>query len=479
ETVVCPKISIYLLPPSATAIVAFYASYAVGIAGISVLFSQGFNLTFCTSMNTSHSNKITPDDLYSDYATEKVPESKTMGGWGIGMVNGALAFAVPGLITGLELGGALSFSNALWAYFFGGFFLAVLGSVTGLVGRFNRLSSCMTMKFVFGVKGSSLLNLAFALSLLGWFGVNMDLFSSIVQSYAQELGMGSPGLWQIEFVAGVVMTLTTICGFRIIEKLSSLLVPVMVLVILYLLFQSLSIDSSLPAMQASTEALSVGEAISAVVGSFIVSVVLMPDFTRFARSSGDALISSFFPYLVLCTFVYVVATIAGAAVQSTDVVEVFLLLGLGSFGLMLMCVSSWLTNVVNLYSSSLAANSVFSNIKEWHLISILGVLGTAVASLNLLDRFIEFLFGLAIIFTPVAAIYIVDFFVLRNKRCYELDELDQVPAIVWPAVMAWLFGVLVSLATSTEFFFISGVQAVDGLLATAVMYFLFSRHKRV
>ena len=93
------------------------------------------------------------DGLLEDYATTPVPESKTHNGWSIGMVNGGLAFAVPGLITGLEIGSALGLEQSIYAFLLGGLILSILGTITGIVGMKNRLSSCMTMKFVFGLQG--------------------------------------------------------------------------------------------------------------------------------------------------------------------------------------------------------------------------------------------------------------------------------------------------------------------------------------
>ena len=108
------------------------------------------------------------DDLFEDYATTPVPQNKSVGGVRIGMINGGLAFAVPGLITGLEIGKALGLTQSIYAFLLGGLILSILGTVTGLVGMHNRLTSCMTMKFVFGHVGANLLSFAFVISLFSF-----------------------------------------------------------------------------------------------------------------------------------------------------------------------------------------------------------------------------------------------------------------------------------------------------------------------
>lgn len=79
-----------------------------------------------TSENTTDTN---------DYALEPVPESAQTSGVAVGMINGALAFTVPGLITGIEIGEALGFWESIAAFLVGGLILAFFGTVTALVGR--------------------------------------------------------------------------------------------------------------------------------------------------------------------------------------------------------------------------------------------------------------------------------------------------------------------------------------------------------
>mgnify|MGYP000477343542 FL=1 len=63
------------------------------------------------------------NELFDDYATEAVPEDKTVSGFRIGMINGNLAFAVPGLLTGLEVGTSLGFQQSVLAFLVGGVLL--------------------------------------------------------------------------------------------------------------------------------------------------------------------------------------------------------------------------------------------------------------------------------------------------------------------------------------------------------------------
>lgn len=346
---------------------------------------------------------------FEDYTTCKVPESATVGGLSIGLINGSLAFSVPGLITGVEVGNALGFTLSFYAFLIGGLILSLMGALAGIVGEKNRYTSCVTLKYVFGEHGANFISLLFIFSLLGWYGVNLDLFSTSLQQLACQLFNYSPPLWSIELVIGLVITSSTILGFTLIEKASLFLVPIMILVLLYLLYQGMTYTLSGSTVATDFTGLRFGESVSIVVGSFIVSVVLMPDFSRFARSSKDAITASFLPFLGISSFVYSVSGFIGTAVASNDILAIMITLGLGSAAFFLLISASFITNVINLYSAALGANAIRTNLRKDKLIIVLGILGTVVASFNLLDNFTDFLFSLSIVFTPVVAIYVVDF----------------------------------------------------------------------
>jgi cytosine permease len=426
-------------------------------------------------------SKISIDDLFEDYATTPVPDHKTVGGFGIGMINGGLAFAVPGLITGLEIGNALGLKNAIYAFILGGLILSVLGVATGLVGMHNRLASCMTMKFVFGKYGANFISIIFIFSLLGWYGVNIDLFSSVTRQLSHQLFNYSPSIFWLEIIIGVVITLTTIWGFKLIERISNWFVPLLFLVVVYMLFQSIGYEQVPKQEVITVYELGFGEAVSVVVGSFIVSVVLMPDFTRFAKTKSDTVVASFLPFFVLSTFVYIVSAIAGLAVKDDDILVVMLTLGLGGFAFFLLIVSSWVTNVVNLYSAALGLNSINPKFAEWKVIVLMGGVGTIVASFNLLESFTEFLFGLSIIFTPVAAIYVIDFFLIRKNKPYQIENLVDEKKFNVQALLAWFLGIIISMLSNQGYIKITSIEVCDALIGTSIFYCLikyFTRYSK-
>jgi len=226
--------------------------------------------------------QVFTEDLLDDYPTSRVPEHRTVGGIRIGLINGALAFAVPGLVTGFELGGALGLQRSLYAFLIGGLLLAVMGTVTGIIGASCRLTSYMLIKFIFGNNGAKFVNITFALALFGWFGVNVDLFSGAAELAIRNYFGNSPPIWVLEIGAGILITASTVLGFRLINRLSAVFVPILFLVTVYLLYRGLEMGANDQAVALYDSSMTLGQGISAVVGSFSPTSSIQPHFKLFS-----------------------------------------------------------------------------------------------------------------------------------------------------------------------------------------------------
>jgi cytosine permease len=121
--------------------------------------------------------------------------------------------------------------------------LTVIGILTSVLGSRTCLSSYMLARIAFGTQGSTLLNLAFAVSLLGWFGMNINLFGDALARLAGALWGYAGPVWPVELVAGLLMSFTTLVGLRAINALAVVIVPILGIVCLVMLRKSLEVGS--------------------------------------------------------------------------------------------------------------------------------------------------------------------------------------------------------------------------------------------
>ena len=99
-----------------------------------------------------------------EFATEPVPDHKTVSWVRVALVAAMVAFSLPTFLTGLELAVVSSAPDTALMLLVGAIILTLLGSLTGGIGASTRLSSYMLNRVAFGRRGAALVNLAFALS---------------------------------------------------------------------------------------------------------------------------------------------------------------------------------------------------------------------------------------------------------------------------------------------------------------------------
>ena len=407
-----------------------------------------------------------------EFATDPVPDHKTVSWVRVTLVAAMVAFSLPTFLTGLELAVVSSARDTAIMLLVGAIILTLLGSLTAGIGASTRLSSYMLNRVAFGTQGAALVNLAFAVSLLGWFGVNIDLFSGAVQRLAIDLfDLSLPG-WPVELFAGLVMTITTLFGFKAINLLSTLLVPVLVVVTAQLILGSLD---AMPYQeiirQTVDEPISFGNGVSSVVGSVIVGAVILPDITRFIRHWRGAVYAVIITYFFIDLVVTSAGAIAASALADDDLLNIMITLGIGWAAFAIVIFGSWVLNSLNLYSTMLSVESTVPSLNNRVLILVTGALGTVAAFFNILDYFLDFLFYLAIVFVPVSGVIAVDYLLLRRSAYHQ--EREYLEASLRPyAVFSWGLGACVALLGSWGWFSLTGIAAVDAMVVAAFAYYV-------
>ncbi len=402
-----------------------------------------------------------------EFSTSPVPADRSIPWWRIATTNVLFSICLPTLIEGLDLGLAAPRSHFLSGVVIGSLVLTVIGSLTSILGCRTRLSSYMLVRIAFGTHGSTVLNLAFALSLLGWFGMNIDLFGNAMGRLAAAVWGYAGPVWPVEMLAGILITGTTLVGLRAINLIAIIIVPILAVVCSLMLRVSLHSGSVGEILaRAPTTGASLGDVVSAVVGGVIVGAVIMPDTCRFIARPSGALWTSFLTYFVTGVAVTVLGGIAALATGKVDILDVMLHMGLGAGAFIIVLTGSWILNALNLYSASLSIGAALPWSHRTVTTVVAGLAGTLLAFLQILDHFLTFLFYLSIVFVPVAGILIIDFFILRPGAY--LGAAIRVRNVEPSALIAWGLGATVAVLGSSGLLRLTGIAAVDALLAAGV-----------
>lgn len=409
---------------------------------------------------------------HDEFSTHAVPVEARVATFKVAAVSSMVSFSLPTFIAGIEVAYGVGEDMALSAILGGSFIIFIVGWLMGSIGARTGFNSYLLVRLAFGDTGARLVNLAFSISLLGWFGINLNLFGRAIAGLSNDvLGVVPPEL-AVTIIASVLITVTTIIGFRAINLVSTLMIPVLMLVALVFLAAVIGQEAELVI---SEPEMSLGDGISSIVGSIVIGCIIMPDITRFLTSSTGALATSGASYMVFQPFVMWVGASAALALATDDITTIMLTLGLGLGAFAIIIAGSWVLNALNLYSAVLGVTASFPRVNARNTTILLGALGVTAGLMNILDSFIEFLFYLSIVFIPVAGVVIVDHFLVRQTH-YAVDVVTDNQPLNLPGLLAWFAGAAVALAGSEGVIVsFTTVAAIDAMVISASLYLFLTK----
>lgn len=130
----------------------------------------------------------------------------------------------------------------------------------------------------FGKKGSYLSSLVLGLTQIGWFGVGVAMFSIPT---AELLGINK---WVLTIVAGLLMTITAATGMKALEIVSTISVPLIVILGVYSMVTAAADGGGLAAVfNQSAGSITLFTGVGYVIGSFISGGTATPNFIPFCE----------------------------------------------------------------------------------------------------------------------------------------------------------------------------------------------------
>jgi len=394
----------------------------------------------------------------------------------MGIVIWGVAVCIPAFMLGGIAASSERLGTAILAVLLASAILTVISLATGLLGAHTRMSTAMTSKFTFGLQGNILMSILLFIGTFGWFGVQLEVFGQAVQSSVGILGNSAAiPRWLPIVIGGILMTLTATYGFKAIERLSVIVIPILLVLLVATLikaFAGVSLASVFD--KAPAQALPLGILISAIAGGYAVGAVIQPDITRYARGKGHASVAMVFGMMIGFPLVLIMAAFLFAASGQAQFGDVMLAYHRGAWGIFALVVivfATWTTNDNNLYSAALAFNSLFPKMKKWLLTVIGGALGTILALFGILGQFMNWLIVLGVTVPPIGAVLAVDFLLFRSDQ-YRFDNLETQPAVQVFSLLSWAVGTAVGFLTFYKVFTFTTAPALDTIIVAAVLHFL-------
>ncbi len=399
--------------------------------------------------------------MIEDYANAPVPDHQTVDCWRVAMIVGGFSIALPGFLNGAEVASALGMGRAVLAAVLAGAILCVMGCITAAVSVSTRLTTYVLVQRSFGLSGATLVNAIMALVQLGWFGVNLTFFGGAMVAAVHEV-LGMTGSFdQIVLVGGMLMAVTTIFGFRALDRLALVAVPILALILATVLVLAVRRHGIVVDARSDPPVpMSFGVALSTLVGGNMVTVATMPDLTRYIRTRGQATLGMVLSFPFATPLLMLVAAATALATGETDIMKIIVGFGLGVPALVILILSTWTINATNLYSASLSLTATFPRVDQWKFTLLAGACGSLLAVAGIIDAFVSFLLLLGVIIPPIAAVYVIDTLIGRRATT----------AVRWVAVVTWVTSAGIALLAYEGYFTLTTVPALDATLAAMIIH---------
>lgn len=402
-------------------------------------------------------------------ARTPVVDAETVSGYQVGIVIVGISITLPLMYSAGELAQGIGLSKAIIAAVTGALILSLMSVPAAVVGARTRLSSYMIVEHTFGFVGAKFINFWFGLFLLGWYAVTAELFGRTIFLAAGELTSLALAEWVYTVISSAVVTVTTIYGFKAIDRLALIAVPFLLLALVAVVVFSLREASFSDLLTIESGDMTMPTAISAVVGAAIVGVVLMPDLTRYTRNTWDCVTASFIGQGGGITVAYVLGMIPVLVWNEPEPMTYMFIMGFGGIALAVLVFATWTSNVVNLYSMALAARASVPLGEYKSVVIVSGIVGTIAAVVGIADHLIDFLITLGLLVPPIAGVYLCDFFLFKRTD-FSAARLENRPAIKVNALVAGIGSGVVATWMYYSDLSLTTIASFDSLLISIVVY---------
>jgi cytosine permease len=418
-------------------------------------------------------------EQHDDFSRIPVSATNLRPWWYLLTIELGVLISIPIFVIGGQLGVGLTVHDLIIATLAGGVILGAIGGPTARLGAVTRSSTALIARATFGSRGAACIGLLLALGMVGWWGVQTEMFANAVVSLAQTCFHKSIPAAVMVIVGGSAMITTAALGIRAIGRLAYLAVPLLVAGLCYGISSMIAVNGwtrAIAYVPPPESAIGLGPAIATVVGGWIVGASMNPDYARFARNSkhaiGYALGHYSFNYPLLLTLCGIMAI----GFQTKNLLTHLVPPGYSWALLILLMLATWAANDCNLYSSSLGLTAVFTKVRRSSLAIAAGAIGIAFAELKLSEHILSFLVLLGILIAPISGVFIVSAVDPRDRL--DPSRIASVPLWRLEPLLSWLGGAAIGYLTTPKqalglgLLNITTVPVLDAVLAAALIMFI-------
>ncbi|MDD6795618.1 MAG: putative hydroxymethylpyrimidine transporter CytX [Clostridiaceae bacterium] len=294
----------------------------------------------------------------------------------------------------------------------------------GVIGGRTEKSSMETVKMSFGKKGALFFSVLNVLQLVGWTAVMIISGAKATSTMSEKLwGINNDWIWSL--VIGFLIILWIVIGIKNIDKVNYFAVGALFILTIVLSF----VVFGGGAATIVEGEMSFGAAVELCVAMPVSWIPLIADYTRVAEKPKESSFASAATYFIASSWMNIIGMGAAIFTGESDISIIMFQAGIGILGVFIIIVSTVTTTFLDSYSAGVSSISVCSKIKEKPAGIVVTVIGILIAIFVPMDTFEDFLYLISSVFAPMAAIQIVDYFILKKESFNK--QIDWFNILIW------------------------------------------------
>lgn len=356
---------------------------------------------------------------------------------------GALV-SIPSLLLGGTLAAGMSLTKTLVTGLVGYSLVVFIMILQGIQSTDLGQPTVKVAEQVFGAKGAQrVISILIAIGCLGWFGIQANVCGAAFVGFLKTFGLTMP-VPMASLLWGLIMVITAIYGIRLIRLLTYVAVPYLIIICLYGLYQALtSSHVGLLSTYQPAIAMPISTGLSITLGSFAIGAVIAGDYSQYSPKRSDVVKAAIFGVIPAGVLMIGVGAVLSIVYRSADINSVFLQIGLPAISSFALVLGTWKVNVINAFSGGIAVNNALGISKKRQKITVfvVGVAGTILAIIGIMNYFTPVMNILGAMIPPVAGVMSAAYWITHKG---DRTQWHSSPGFKWSGIVAWLVGGLVA-----------------------------------
>ena len=353
-----------------------------------------------------------------------------------GIIWFGVAISVSEIEAGIEIGAAAA-RDSLWlplvlGHIFGGILLFFVG----LIGARVRLNAMETTKSSFGKYGSKFFAALNTFQLLAWVAVLN------AQGASALAGLNLPISFPLTCVIlAALIAIWVYVGIRRSANVTTIVMAALAVLLAILSVKLFGLGSS--SSDAANVASAAGNAATATAlkfwNIFEISIAMpiswlpvISDYTKDAEKPVKATAISALAYTFASLWMYIIGIEISGIGAGNNIAQAILLAGLGIPGIIIVVLSTVTTNFLAANSAGESSKAIYSKINPKIAGVVVSFLSAALAISGIMEHYISFLYLIASVFAPMAAVLLVSFY-------FSKERTESLGVWLWN-IFAWLAG---------------------------------------